>query len=350
MIPEEGAKEMSLRNLQNFFLIKLVIIFSLAGTVRAYAADESDGANTSAAAPETKAKTQDVNPQANAVPGSEVVDDLLTNNNLRALSGSKSRWSVASQFDYLGGTVNEPLSQDRPDISGASGNTLKSDLDGAISAKYNLNPTNAILAGIGLRWIAPLAGSQLTNYNGTTFDVMNPYVQYQHIYKWEGIQSVLQVTDMQWTQADYTILGYANQINVDQENMYEIGKSKLTVGASTQLQYQFFNQSGAVNTPTGFIPDVSAYQSVYLFTIAPVIEYQLSSKVNLRTLVNAWTYEHYGNQAGPFSFVHDAIYQSVGVGISVTRDIFLYPNLQFLPGQLEADLTNVGITATINLF
>jgi hypothetical protein len=48
--------------------------------------------------------------------------------------------------------------------------------------------------------------------------------------------------------------------------------------------------------------------------------------------------------------VHDQIYQSVGVGVSVTRDIFLYPNIQFLPNQIMASETNVGLTATVNVF
>jgi hypothetical protein len=38
------------------------------------------------------------------------------------------------------------------------------------------------------------------------------------------------------------------------------------------------------------------------------------------------------------------------VGYSVTRDIFLYPNIQFLPNQVASDMTNVGIQATINVF
>jgi hypothetical protein len=68
--------------------------------------------------------------------------------------------------------------------------------------------------------------------------------------------------------------------------------------------------------------------------------------LNFRTVANVWTYEMYPVEG----LVHDAYTESVGIGCSVTRDIFLYPNIQFTPGNISANLTNVGLTATINLF
>lgn len=310
-------------------------------------------ASTGATADESQTKATDVGTGgANSVPGAAEVDQMITNNELRALSGSTSRFSIASQFNYNGGTIESPLSQDRPDISAASATTTKSDLDGAISVKYNLNPRNALMAGFGIRWIAPTVPGGPSNYKGTVFDAMNPYVQYQYIYKWLGVQSVLQVEGMQWTQADQTAVGYAQQINIDQENMYEIGKTGLSVGASTWVQYQFFNKSGSYGTPgsADYVADVTTLQSQYSFGFTPELEYQLNARFNLRTVVSIATFEHYVADPNALSFDQDTIYESVGVGISVTRDIFLYPNIQFLPGQLEASLTNVGLGATINLF
>lgn len=304
-------------------------------------------------ASETKSKLNQVSPSgSNSTPGAEAVDQTLQNNYLRALSGSLSRWSIASQFNYLGGTVNSPLSQDRPDVSGASGNTLKSDVDGNISAKYNLDAKNSLMTGIGIRWIAPLTPGGPTNYTGTTFDAVNPYVQYQYIYKILGIQSVLQVAFQQWTQQDYANLGYAQQVQADQEIMYAIPKTKLSVGSSMVATTNTFDKSGSYGTPgtPTYVADLTTAQSLYSVGLYPIIEYQITPKINFRTLVSLWVYEHYLNFQGPFALVRDNVYQSIGVGFSITRDIFLYPNVQFLPLQASADMTNVGITATINLF
>jgi len=281
------------------------------------------------------------------------VDDVITNNNLRAYSGSTSLWSIASQFNYNGGTIGSPLSQDRPNIAAASGTTAKSDLDGSISVKYNINAKNSLMAGFGLRWISPLTPGGPSNYNGTTFDAMNPYLQYQYVYKWAGIQSVLQIGAMQWTQADQTAYGYSHQLSFDQENMYEVSGTSLSLGASVSGQYQWFDKSGSYGNPkdpSQYIADLGSVQSVYSFSISPVLEYQLTEKLNLRTLVSLLTFEHYQIAPSSFSLIHDKVYQSIGLGYSVTRNIFLYPNVQFLPGELRANLTNVGLTATVNLF
>ncbi len=338
-------------NKQYLFKVGTTILVISGMAFPAFADDDSSTTSTASSTSDqstTKLKTGDVTP-GNTVPGADAVDSMITNNNLRALSGSLSRWSIASQFNYNGGTVNEPLAQDRPDISGASGNTTKADLDGAISAKFNLNPTNSLMAGIGVRWIAPFSTGSLSNYNGTVFDMMNPYVQYQLIWKPLGIQSVLQVQDMQWTQADQTAIGAFNQISFDQESAYEIGKTHLSLGMSVAGQYNFFNKTSGTLSG-GFVPDLTPYQSIYAFTFAPYIEYQITAKLNFRTLVNVWTYEHYANFQNPTDLTHDTIYESIGIGWSVTRDIFLYPNVQFLPANASADLTNVGIAATINVF
>ena len=274
----------------------------------------------------------------------ESVDDLITNNNLRAYSGSKDRWSLASTFNYNGGTIQTPLSEERPNIANASSTTTKADLDGSISAKFNIGVKHSLLAGVGVRWIAPLSKNGPSNYSGTIYDVMNPYLEYQFIYKWLGVQSVLQVAGLQWTQADQTILGYAQQASVDQENAYEIGGG-VSVGASTYFQYQWFNKTG----PGGGVDDVTTAQSQYSLSLSPILEYQFTEKLNLRTIVGLWTYEHYVSEHNSNAYIRDTVTASFGLGVSVTRDIFLYPNIQFVPDNIIPAQTNVGLTATINL-
>jgi hypothetical protein len=312
-------------------LMKLLLIFTLIGFLNSISfAAHAEGGNP--------------DPTSATVP-SESVDDLLTNNNLRAYSGSTSTWSIASTFNYNGGTIQAPFAEDRPNIANASSTTLKADLDGSISVKYNLNAKHSLLAGFGVRWIAPFSKNGPTNYDGTVYDVMNPYIEYQYIYKWVGIQSVLQVSGTQWTQADQTAIGDAQQLNIDQENAFELGTSGVSLGASIYLQYQWFNKTGAA---AGF-SDVTTQQSVYILSFSPVVEYQLTEKINLRTWLGLWTYEHYVSESNRLAFSRDTVIQSIGVGISVTRNIFLYPNVQFVPDQMISSATNVGLTATINL-
>ena len=71
---------------------------------------------------------------------------------------------------------------------------------------------------------------------------------------------------------------------------------------------------------------------------------------NLRTISGLWVYDHLRSERDNFTFAKNKIYQSVGLGISVTRDIYLYPNVQFLPEDIRSDLTNVALSANINVF
>ena len=140
---------------------------------------------------------------------------------------------------------------------------------------------------------------------------------------------------------------------IDQENMYKIGDSEFSVGASTWVQYQFFNKSGSFGIPANqdtYVPNLAAVQSVYAFFIAPVLEYEITEKLNFRTLLGLWQFEHYGSERNAMSFTHDKVYQTVGLGISITRDIYLNPNIQFLPDNIRGDLTNVSLNAAINVF
>ena len=42
--------------------------------------------------------------------------------------------------------------------------------------------------------------------------------------------------------------------------------------------------------------------------------------------------------------------QDVGLGISVSRDVFLFPNFQFSYDDPRIENTNVGFVANINMF
>ena len=290
---------------------------------------------------------------SNYVPGSEEIDNVLTNKNLRALSGSVSRWSFASQFNYNGGSAQTPMSQDRPNIADSSATTIKSDLDGSLWLKYNLNPKDSLMAGFGIRWIAPLEKNGPANYDGTTFDAINPQLQYQRIYKMSEIQAVLQISFQQWTQADQTAYGYAQQLCVDQENMYEIEGSGFSVGASLWALYQTFNKSGSYGDSTdttNYVANLATVQSDYGLSFTPILEYEITEKLNFRGTLGLAEYEHYRSESSQWIFKHDKVVDSMGIAITFTRDIIVTPSIQFLNDDLRADQTNLSINSTINLF
>lgn len=295
-------------------------------------------------------KSSDLTEQ-NKTPGQDI-DEVITNNKMRAESGSKSRWSISSDLSYNGGSIEKPLAEDRPNIAGATGTTDKASLVGSVATKVNLNSKHSLAAGIGLRWITPFAVNGPRNYNGDRFDADNPYLTYQYLYRWSGIQSVLQVTPTVYTNSNLKRLGYEAGVTVSQNNIYEVGTTGLSVGLFTAIQGSAYSKNGSVGQPgeEDYVANVQEEQSDYLFNIDPYLEYQLNDRFNLRAVGNIWNYEHIRAEKRADTFQWDKVFVSVGVGVSVTRDIFLYPNLQFLPDNVRSDLTNIALNANLNVF
>jgi hypothetical protein len=288
-------------------------------------------------------KIEDMKEQ-NKIEG-EDVDDVITNNLLRAESGSKSKWSLATAFNFNGGSIESPLAEDRPNVAASTGTIPKSNLQGQVSLKYGMTSRSSMMLGVGMRWIAPLSTSGPHDFEGQRFDADNPYLTYQYLYKWWGIQSVMQVQALAFTNADLLAEGYVGQLQFDQENMYEIGETGISIGASTWVDLQSFNKTG----PVGDFADVRSDQSDYSFGIQPCIEYAFSDRFNLRGVTSLWVFEHTRDMAAN-SYFQDKIYQSVGIGITVARDVYLFPNISFLLEDIRSDKTNVGINTNINVF
>lgn len=296
---------------------------------------------------QSKTKVENVDGSFNKV-GGEDVDDTLTNAKMRAETGSKSRFSIATAFSYDGGSINAPLAASRPNVQGVTGATTVADLNGTINAKYNITQKDSILVGGGLRWVTPLQGTQRPKgYDGQMFDVYDPSVNYQRIYSIGKIQSYFQVGPTFYTRTNLTGEGYIANFGIYNVNAYDIGASRVTVGLESGASLGFYKPPQAYSGMTA--DEVRDDESDYNFFLYPYLEYQITDMISFRTVSFLLSYEHTRLHAMN-TFRQDKVIQSAGIGISVTRDVFLYPNIQFVPDQLRAEDTNVGLSANINIF
>lgn len=298
-------------------------------------------------ASQSKVKIDEVTSTPNKMAGDDV-DETLTNAKLRAETGSKSRFSIATAFNYDGGSFNKPLAADRPNIQGVTGATTVADLNGTINAKYNITQKDSILVGGGLRWVTPLQGAQRPRgYDGQMFDVYDPSVNYQRIYKIGNVQSYFQVGPTFYTRTNLTGEGYIANLGIYNVNAYEIGATGITIGLESGAGAGFYKAPAPYGNMSA--DDVRDDESDYNGFLYPYLEYQITDKINFRTVSFLLSYEH--TRLHPMStFRQDKVIQSAGIGFSVTRDVFLYPNIQFVPDQLRPEDTNVGISANINIF
>lgn len=274
-------------------------------------------------------------------------DELITNRKMRAETGSLSAYSVSTSFTYSGGSLNKPLAADRPNISAAGDVVSLASMSGDISLSYRINKKNRLGLGAGLSMIAPFNKTIDTNNarakssfdkNQGDLDISNPYISYSNINKFFGVQTVFGASLTQITQSSYNDAGYINSVDISMNNMYDFGGSPLSVGFLIAAgKYAFDDTAMAQEDQT------DTYIGFY-----PQAEYNINDTYNLRTIIRSNVYEN--SRADLNDYSQHLITQSVGLGISMGRDVFLYPNIQFAYQNLQANNTNIGITANINLF
>ena len=275
-------------------------------------------------AADTKDDSSDVNSSKAKIPNAatrEDIDEEITNAKLRAETGAKSLFSLQTAFNYNGGSLTKPLAAERPQLSPGVVENDPTKLTGSISGKYRLTDHDNLNLGVGIGWLTP-------GNPGQHGQVEDPYLSYGRTFKAAGLQNVLSVNGTKYTAkssvnrklnyegaASWTLLG-------------NIGDTKLQLGNSERLPVNDGGQR-----------DIAAS---YLFS-----EYEFNNTFSFRTVYRGLTF--YNSNARPDLFLRDDPTQSLGLGISVTRDIYLYPNVQWVWADIRNDKTNWALTAYINL-
>jgi hypothetical protein len=273
------------------------------------------------------------------------IDKTITNSKIRAELGSKSKWSVRNTLTYQGGTMKTPLNEDRPDYRSASLDTTNFVyFTGEFAAKYGLMNGDSLNLGVGVTIKKPFNRTldEATSRN-SNFDISTPFIEYNKAYKIGSVQMVSAGKFYYATERnDVDVVGKFGVIRLTQTFLQEIG-TRLTGGLQFIADTNMYKNSDSVYRFKGSeIPRNNSIVGAF-----PYVEYAFNDRYAFRTIFG---YFQFKNTLADYTYYQLEPYQSVGVGISLTRDIYLYPNLQFAPKDVRSDRTNVGVTANLNLF
>lgn len=302
------------------------------------------------AAPAAKAEVkEEVKTEAKAEVKKEEEDEgdkLITNRRLRADMGSTSNWSVRTFWSYQGGSLETPFTADRPNIDAGSDNLTLANLSGDVGVRYRITKFDSVNFSIGLNMTAPFHSSFKTSNarlqqnfdnNRQKMTANNPTLSYNHIAGFWGLQSSTSVlfqyiTNAQLEKTYSTYASLSQTLMKDFGNGWSAGTSVVYAGYTYASTYNSANNS--LNRTFGFYPQV---------------EYVFNDTFLWRTVFRTWVYDRL-DAIDSWTYDKRKVTQSTGIGISISRDVFLYPNIQFVPSDIRSDRTNVGITANINLF
>ena len=278
------------------------------------------------------------------------IDNEITNAKMRADSGAKSKWSIKGDITYNGGSLEIPFGPIRPNYAGVAGSDTNTTISGTLAAAYRLTMRDTLRFGAGVNINTPFQNStsDLTNSNGSRKSSVNtPYVSWGRAFKAWGIQQSLDA------EVDYyTIPAYVDNYKMQSAasaswtGIFDIANSNWQPGLSLSLSNVFY-KDGENAFDTASNPEDG--RSDYSIGLFPFVEYAFNDTLSFRTVFRFLTFDHYRDDAKS-TFYHEMWTQSVGIGISVTRDIYLYPNFQFAPEYMRADTTNVGLSTSFSVF
>lgn len=273
-------------------------------------------------------------------------DQVITNRRLRAANGSLSKWSGSFSLSYQGGSIEKPFAAQRPNIvSGADALTLQY-FNANVGVRYRFSTLNSITLGTGMFVSTPFQSSIKTNdpelkheFDKTkqVVTISDPNITYTNLSRIFDTQIVSTLTPTLITNSQQKHQGYQASYDFASTLMKEIGKTGLSLGGTVEYLQYTFNKS-----------DKSLADNVIAFY--PVGEYIINDTLNIRTVLGWQVYQQTRDQKSQDRYTKRTVYQSLGLGISITRDIFLYPNIQFIPDDIRSDRTNIGISANINAF
>ncbi|MDG0816608.1 hypothetical protein [Bdellovibrio svalbardensis] len=336
---------------------QVLVSLILAGSLVSSFAHAEEKKETSQTTNSSSVKVTDVQKKDEQV---KDIDDEITNARLRAQLGSKSRWSFKSDFGFNGGSVEKPFDAIRPNYrAGASVESLAV-INGNVGVNYRVTEKDNLSFGTGITIMDPLHGNlakpvidprkQSEGETVSRYQISTPYLDWSRGYKAMGMQQVSGATYSHFTDSDSADLKSFGNLSLSQTFLADFGNSNFSGGVNVSLDYTFYNgDAKAEYTP--YLQSGAIMRDDYGVGLFPFAEYSISDKYSLRTVFGYFQFVHYKNEYNnPQDLKQREPYQSVGVGISITRDIYLYPNVQFTPKDIRADRTNVALSTNINLF
>ncbi|WP_413289140.1 hypothetical protein [Bdellovibrio sp. HCB337] len=277
------------------------------------------------------------------------IDLEITNAKMRAESGSKSKWSIKADISYNGGNLEEPFGEVRPNYAGVSSQDNSTSIAGTVAVAYRWSVADTLRAGTGILVLTPFHNTweELTNSSGVRkTDISNPYLEYSRAMRIGGFQNIFDTYYMQYTQSAYTEANYVGLYDINHTVLYKFEPTEWELGLVTDLSYIFFSDG---KDPTDTLTNPVNGRTDYTIGLYPFVEYAFNGRYSFRTVFRFLTFDHY-RYDDPWTFYRQLYTQSVGLGIAITRDVYLYPNIQFAPEHLSPERTNVGLNTTINIF
>ena len=321
------------------------LALALSFSSQSFAAEEGKGVVKGPTETQSTMKVEDATQSKNKVSGD--IDQEITNAKLRADSGSKSKVSLSLSTSYTGGALDNAFGQKRPRLSGDPANQDFTSLNLGLSGRYRWTKNDSVTFGTAFGFVTPFQGRVNSSKDAINFN--DPALGYSRVGKLGELQTVSTIAYAAGTSITSLAQDQTGQFGLSY-NMMKPFQNGVAIGASASAAYNIFDSKPGNNAKTATTRYGGDNRTQYSLAIFPQAEYKFNSTYTARTLFGYFNWRHLYGDANRYRMLQTYVYQSVGVGISVARNVYLYPNIQFLPGDMRADYTNVSLSGTFNIF
>lgn len=255
----------------------------------------------------------------------------ITDAKLKADSGSLSKYSLKFSLSYYGPTLNDLSSKDQPNPDGTVG-TYETSLGGSFGARYRIDSKSSISAGTGVKAIYPLHGFE-------RFELNNPYISYDMLTKFSGIQMRNSPGISYITVRNYKLIGEFGSLNYDFSMVYDLLPSNFSVSFDSSIGYYLYKRPYRTS-------DRKAAR--YNLAFFPGAKYKFTDKFNINTSLSL-NYYNARSRSSHLDLQSRTISQRIGLGYAFTRDVYISPYLNFFPNNIAAKATTINLSASFSL-
>lgn len=277
-------------------------------------------------------KSQESNQLQEQMQNLDDVDEQLLNSRLRASTGSKSKYSIQTELNYSGGSVFKPFGPTRPRLAPGPIVETSTKMTGDISFKYRISDSSHLNFGSGLGVTRP-------GFSNSQFQIENPFAAFTEVGQWNDIQIV----------GSFSFLKYSSKEIVEEEKIWGQVGAYLTFlwalpGAKIDTGFTLYTSRELYSE----LVESNSFGSLTYLSLNPFLEYNLDANFSIRTVYRGIGY--YSLRENEERFYWDEPTQSLGFGLTVFRDFYLYPNIQWAWRSMQSDKTTLGLSLNYNIF
>lgn len=265
-------------------------------------------------------------------------DGKVTDSELRSRLGSRSRLSMKFELEYDGPPVGDLSAADQPNPDGTVAPTATG-VSGSIGTRYRLSPESALSLNVGVTDQYLFHGSQ------QTLDVNDPFFFYERSFRAAGIQMVGMFGGSYVTSNVFKSKGEVGGLDERLYSSYHFAGVPLSISNTTKLQYYFFDRAfiyGPVKKGgDGKVRELGLVE-------APGLKYHFSDRLNVNT---SWHFNFFHSRGipDPTGINSRLMFERVGAGYAITRDIYVDPYIQFFPTEFSWRTATMNVTTVFSL-